>query len=232
MNQADICFDSEVYSGLSQDGFHILPGKLSVEECNQLRLLFEKDERFRNTINMTRYGFGQGTYRYFQYPLPTIIQSLRESLYSQLAPIANQWTKRLRLNFTYPEDHQTFLQNCHAQGQTKPTPLILRYRREDYNRLHQDLYGEIAFPFQVIFQLSQPGSEFSGGELVLTEQAPRRQTKVSVINLNQGDAVIIATQYFPRKGSRGDYRVQLKHGVSQIHRGERFSMGIIFHDAK
>ncbi|MDX2214463.1 MAG: 2OG-Fe(II) oxygenase [Oculatellaceae cyanobacterium bins.114] len=186
---------------------------------------------FRSRIVMEQYRFGQGEYQYFAYPLPTIVQNLRESLYPQLVSLSNRWHEALELKTRFPNESDRFLETCHQAGQTRPTPLLLKYETGDYNCLHQDLYGELTFPLQVAIALSQPGQDFMGGEFVLTEQKPRSQSRVHVLNLQQGDAVIFAVSHRPVQGTRGTYRVNLKHGVSSLHSGQRFCLGIIFHDA-
>jgi uncharacterized protein len=218
-------------SGLEEDGFAVIPGLNSAATCAALRALYDDDRHFRSTVVMARHGYGLGEYRYFRYPLPAAVQSLRESLYSALVPIANRWAERLNQDLRYPYSHAELVARCHAAGQARPTPLLLRYRRGDYNCLHQDVYGSLAFPFQVVNLLSEPGRDFEGGELVLVEQRPRRQSRPSVVPLRAGDAVVIATNHLPRAGKRGDYRATLKHGVSTVTRGERFTLGVIFHDA-
>ena len=180
---------------------------------------------------MARYGFGLGEYRYFCYPLPTQVQVLRENLYRMLAPLANCWAERLNDATRFPDTHVEYVAHCHAASQPRPTPLLLRYRSGDYNCLHQDIYGPCAFPFQVICLLSEPGRDFAGGELILVEQRPRRQSRASVLPLRAGDGVVIATNHVPRRGTRGYYRATLKHGVSTVTCGERFTLGVIFHDA-
>ena len=180
---------------------------------------------------MARFRFGQGEYQYFKYPLPPLVAELRESLYGKLAPTANEWMAALKLEGEFPETLNAFLQRCHARGQKRPTPLLLRYNKGDYNCLHQDLYGEIVFPFQVIFCLSQPEKEFAGGELLLVEQRPRAQSVGYAVRLSQGEAVVITTRYRPASGTRGHYRTNFRHGVSPILSGERYTLGIVFHDA-
>src|SRR5687768_6941932 len=181
---------------------------------------------------MARHGFGSGEYKYFAYPLPELIEALRAALYQRLAPVANRWNELLRIDMRYPQEHAEFLKLCHAAGQTRPTPLLLRYEAGDYNCLHQDLYGELAFPLQVAILLSEPGRDFSGGEFVLTEQRPRMQSRPEVVPLRQRDAVAFAVHHRPVQGTRGAYRVNLRHGVSRVRSGHRHTLGIIFHDAK
>jgi hypothetical protein len=180
---------------------------------------------------MSRHGFGQGEYRYFTYPLPPLVAQLRSSLYPHLAPIANEWSQRLAEDRRYPASLEAFLRSCHAAGQVKPTPLLLQYGPQDYNCLHQDLYGEWVFPLQLTVLLSQPGRDFTGGEFVLTEQRPRMQSRAEVVPLGQGDAVVFAVHHRPVRGTRGDYRVNLRHGVSRVRSGRRHTLGVIFHDA-
>lgn len=189
-------------------------------------------ERFRSRIDMARYRFGRGEYQYFAYPLPESVQRLRESLYIQLAPVANEWMSALKLPEDFPAGLDSFLKHCHARGQKRPTPLLLRYKTGDFNCLHQDVYGEVVFPFQVVIGLSRPGEEYSGGELLLVEQQPRAQSRGHSILLQQGEAVVITTRYRPVKGARGYYRTNLRHGVSPVLSGERYTLGIIFHDGK
>jgi hypothetical protein len=180
---------------------------------------------------MERHGFGKGEYRYFKYPLPGLIGGLRTALYPRLANVANEWNGRMGIDERFPNDHASFLERCHAAGQTRPTPLLLRYVQGDYNCLHQDLYGDLAFPIQVATLLSEPGIDFTGGEFVLTEQRPRMQSRAEVVPLRQGDAVVFAVNNRPVQGSKGNYRVKLRHGVSRVRSGERHTVGIIFHDA-
>ena len=188
--------------------------------------------RFRKRIVMASHGFGRGEYQYFAYPLPRVLQTLRETLYARLAPIANRWHERMRVDTRFPGTHAEFLARCHAAGQARPTPLLLRYGAGDFNCLHQDLYGEHVFPLQVAVLLSRPGQDFSGGEFVLTEQRPRMQSRVEVVRLEQGDAVVFAVNSRPVDGTRGSYRVNMRHGVSRLHGGQRHTLGLIFHDAK
>lgn len=216
---------------LDAQGWAVLPGLVGEAECDAIAALYDGDGGFRSRIVMARHGFGRGEYRYFAYPLPTIIHALRTGLYPHLAPIANLWHERMGLETRFPPTHQAFLERCHAAGQTRPTPLLLRYGPDDYNCLHQDLYGEHVFPLQVATLLSVPGRDFTGGEFVLTEHRPRMQTRASVVPLAGGDAVLFAVNSRPVRGTRGEYRVALRHGVSRIRDGRRHTLGIIFHDA-
>lgn len=204
---------------------------LSMHECAELRRLYGAPHQFRSKVIMARHGFGQGEYQYFAYPLPQPVADLRGAFYPRLAPLANQWAQRLGEERRFPDAHESFLEECHQAGQVRPTPLMLRYGPSDYNCLHQDLYGDIAFPFQVVFLLSAPGADFTGGELVLTEQRPRMQSRVHVIPLQVGAAAIFAVRHRPVQGTRGTYRTALRHGVSQVLSGERMTLGLIFHDA-
>jgi uncharacterized protein len=193
---------------------------------------YPDDKHFRSRVVMDRHGFGKGEYKYFSYPLPGIIGDLRTALYSRLVPIANAWNERMKLDLRYPVEHAEFLKLCHAAGQLRPTPLLLRYERGDYNCLHQDLYGELAFPLQVAILLSKPGEDFTGGEFVLNEQRPRMQSRAEVVPLEQGDAVAFAVHHRPVNGTRGVSRVNLRHGVSRLRTGCRYTAGVTFHDAK
>jgi uncharacterized protein len=199
--------------------------------CHELAELYSDDSRFRSRVVMSRHGFGQGEYKYFVYPLPPVVAELRTALYPHLAPVANEWSRRLGAERRYPPRLATFLEHCHAAGQVKPTPLLLQYGPEDYNCLHQDLYGEWVFPLQLTVLLSQPGRDFTGGEFVLTEQRPRMQSRAEVVPLGQGDGVVFAVHHRPVRGTRGDYRVNLRHGVSRVRSGRRHTLGVIFHDA-
>ena len=216
---------------LDQTGSATLPALLTSDECDEVSAMYGDDAAFRSTVVMERHGFGRGEYRYFAYPLPSPVQALRAALYPHLAPIANGWHERLRIETRFPLDHAEFLARCHAAGQARPTPLLLRYGAGDYNCLHQDLYGEHVFPLQVAVLLSATGVEFSGGEFVLTEQRPRMQSRVSVVPLAKGDAVIFAVNDRPVLGIRGEYRVKMRHGVSALRDGRRHTLGVIFHDA-
>ncbi|WP_166219267.1 2OG-Fe(II) oxygenase [Pseudomonas atagonensis] len=216
---------------LDQDGCAIIRSLLAAQTCDRLSDLYSQTEPFRSQVIMARHGFGRGEYKYFRYPLPTPVERLRTAMYSRLVPLANQWFERMSLPTRFPPSHSEFLQQCHAAGQLRPTPLLLQYGPQDYNCLHQDLYGERVFPLQVAILLSEPGQDFTGGEFVLTEQRPRMQSRPQVIDLKKGDAVIFAVNQRPVKGLRGDYRVTLRHGVSRLHSGNRHTLGIIFHDA-
>jgi uncharacterized protein len=210
----------------------MLPGLLDADECAAITVGYEDDTAFRSHVHMARHGFGRGEYRYYRYPLPDRIAALRESLYPSLAGIANRWHARMGNPVRFPDRHADFLARCHDAGQLRPTPLQLRYGPGDYNCLHQDLYGEHVFPLQVAILLSTPDTDFTGGEFVLTEQRPRMQSRVEVVPLTQGDAVVFAVNHRPVAGARGDYRVAMRHGVSTIRSGRRHTLGIIFHDAQ
>ena len=216
---------------LDSRGCAVLPSLLAPTSCRELAALYSDDGRFRSRVVMNRHGFGQGEYKYFAYPLPALVAELRTVLYAHLAPIANEWSRRLGKEQLYPASLEAFLERCHAAGQVKPTPLLLQYGPEDYNCLHQDLYGEWVFPLQLAVLLSQPGHDFTGGEFVLTEQRPRMQSRAEVVPLGQGDGVVFAVHHRPVRGTRGDYRVNLRHGVSRVRSGRRQTLGIIFHDA-
>lgn len=216
---------------LDRDGASIVPGLLAPDECDRIAGLYPDDAVFRSTVVMSRHGFGRGEYRYFAYPLPPQIHALRSALYPHLAPIANRWHERMSIETRFPGAHDEFLARCHAAGQARPTPLLLRYGPGDYNCLHQDRYGDHVFPLQVAILLSEPGVEFTGGELVLTEQRPRMQSRVAVMHVTKGDAVIFAVNIRPVAGTRGDYRVTMRHGVSALREGSRHTLGVIFHDA-
>jgi uncharacterized protein len=217
---------------LDAQGCAVLQGLLSPQECRALAALYADDKHFRSRVVMGRHGFGRGEYKYFAYPLPELIAELRPALYARLHDVANRWNEAMGIDIRYPEQHAAFLERCHAAGQTRPTPLLLQYGAGDYNCLHQDLYGEHVFPLQVAILLSEPGRDFSGGEFVLTEQRPRMQSRPEVVPLRQGDAVAFAVHVRPVQGTRGFYRVNLRHGVSRIRSGHRHTIGIIFHDAK
>ncbi|MDQ2776849.1 MAG: 2OG-Fe(II) oxygenase [Acidobacteriota bacterium] len=217
--------------GLNEQGSTMLSGVLSAEECRALAGMYSDDSLFRSRVVMGRHGFGRGEYKYFSYPLPEIIQGLRTALYRKLAPVANDWNLAMGIDIRYPAEHAEFIRRCHDAGQLRATPLLLQYGESDYNCLHQDLYGEHVFPIQVAFLLSEPGRDFTGGEFVLTEQRPRMQSRPEVVPLHQGDAVAFAVHHRPVQGSRGAYRVNLRHGVSRLRSGQRHTVGIIFHDA-
>jgi len=216
---------------LDEQGSALLQGVLSSEECDALAALYPEESIFRSRVVMARHGFGRGEYKYFNYPLPPLISSLRAVLYPRLAPVANRWNEVMGIEVRYPEKHADFLQRCHDAGQLRPTPLLLQYGTGDYNCLHQDLYGEHVFPIQVAILLSEPQRDFTGGEFVLTEQRPRMQSRPEVVPLRQGDAVAFAVHHRPVQGVRGTYRVNLRHGVSRLRSGQRHTVGIIFHDA-
>jgi hypothetical protein len=218
---------------LDERGFVLIPGLLTKNICKEVAGYYAEDHRFRSRIEMSRYSFGRGEYKYFNYPLPEIAQQLRASIYLQLTPLANQWNERLGGRAPpYPEQLSDFLERCHRAGQKRATPLLLKYGAGDFNCLHQDLYGAVFFPFQVTCFLSQHGKDFDGGEFVLAEQQPRRQSRVEVLTPEQGDAVIFSVHHRPVRGARGYYRANLRHGVSTVRSGERYTLGIIFHDAK
>ena len=216
---------------LDHKGWHVLPGFLSRTDCLDLRSAYAGQDLYRSTVVMQRHGFGKGEYRYYRYPLPPLVQTLRQTCYPPLATIANRWSEAMGQAIVYPTTHETFLAQCSLAEQSRPTPLILRYGAGDYNCLHQDLYGERHFPLQIAILLSEPGEEFEGGEFILVEQRPRMQSRAHVVLLRQGDAVIFAVNEAPRSGTRGTYRVKLRHGVSEVRSGERFTLGLIFHDA-
>ena len=217
---------------LDDGGNALIPDLLGASDCRTIASWYADDARFRSRVVMASHGFGRGEYQYFSYPLPQLVDSLRAALYPRLAPIANRWNERLRVAIRYPPTLARFLASCHEAGQTRPTPLLLQYGVGDYNCLHQDLYGEWVFPLQVTILLSQPGEDFTGGEFILTEQRPRMQSRPEVVPLQRGDAVIFAVHHRPVSGTRGVYRVNLRHGVSRLRSGHRHTLGVIFHDAK
>jgi hypothetical protein len=229
--RANACDWERVGKELDQVGNAVLPTLLSADECDALAELYPEEEPFRSRIVMARHGFGRGEYKYFRYPLPEPVASLRTALYPHLAPIATRWNDALGLGVRYPATHEEFLARCHAAGQSRPTPLLLRYGAGDYNCLHQDVYGEHVFPLQVAILLSEPGRDFTGGEFVMTEQRPRMQSRAEVVPLRKGDGVVFTVRNRPVQGTRGVYRVNLRHGVSRILSGVRHVVGIIFHDA-
>jgi hypothetical protein len=218
-------------SQLDAQGSAVVPRLMSRTECEGLAALYADDARFRSRVVMRRHGFGQGEYKYFSYPLPETVAALREALYPPLAAIANRWHAAMGSEVRFPDKHAAFLKRCHAAGQRRPTPLLLQYVAGDYNCLHQDLYGEHVFPLQLTVLLSEPGRDFTGGEFVMTEQRPRMQSRAEVVPLRQGDAVLFAVNERPVQGTRGAYRVKLRHGVSRVRSGQRHTAGIIFHDA-
>lgn len=218
---------------LSQRGYAVTAQLLSPEECASLTAMYGDESHFRSRIVMERYRFGVGDYKYFDNPLPEIITSLRTAAYPHLAVVANVWAENLdEKSPRFPEEHAAFLKICRKAGQTKPTPLLLHYEAGGYNCLHQDIYGEVAFPLQMVFLLGQQGRDWEGGEFILVEQVPRAQSKAEVVHADQGQAIIFTTRHRPVRGTRGYYRVNMKHGVSRVHRGTRYTLGIIFHDAK
>jgi hypothetical protein len=223
---------AEIASELDAQGCAVIEHLLTPQECGLLASLYPDDAHFRSRVVMGRHGFGRGEYKYFSYPLPDLIAELRPALYAPLSGAANRWNEAMGIGIRYPDQHGAFLKRCHAAGQTRPTPLLLQYGAGDYNCLHQDLYGEHVFPLQVAILLSEPGRDFSGGEFVLTEQRPRMQSRPEVVPLRQGDAVVFAVHHRPVQGTRGFYRVNLRHGVSRIRSGHRHTLGVIFHDAK
>ena len=219
-------------ASLDADGCAVIGSVLSSEDCESLAATYDDDARFRSRIVMARHGFGRGEYKYFAHPLPEAVASLRAGLYLGLRGIANRWNEAMGVGVRYPDAHAGFLERCHRAGQTKPTPLLLQYGEGDYNCLHQDLYGEHVFPLQVAFLLSAPGQDFTGGEFVLTEQRPRMQSRAEVVPLRQGDGVVFPVHHRPVRGTRGVYRVNMRHGVSRVRSGRRHTLGIIFHDAR
>jgi len=222
---------TDISDELHDKGFVVVKNVLNKEECDKLIAAFTVDKMYRKTINMERYRFGRGEYKYFQYPLPDIITELRENVYSYIAPVANRWMAELNLNKHFPLTHKEMKALCHENGQKKPTVLILKYGVDGFNTLHQDLYGDIYFPMQMVLMLDQIEEDYTGGEFVITEQIPRAQTKANVLKPNRGDLLIFTTNFRPVKGTKGYYRVKMKHGVSSLHSGNRHSLGVIFHDA-
>jgi hypothetical protein len=221
-----------VEAGLDANGYAVIGPLLTETECATLSAGFDIDTTFRNRVVMARHGYGAGEYRYYSYPLPELVETLRTALYARLAPIANRWQSALGRQSAYPPSHAAYLDQCHAAEQTRPTPLLLRYGAGDYNRLHQDLYGDLCFPLQAAFLLSRPGDDFEGGEFLLTEQRPRMQTRAEVVPLKQAEGVIFAVNQRPAPGPRGVSRVMMRHGVSRVRSGHRHTLGVIFHDAK
>jgi len=221
-----------VADALDAHGCAVTGPVLAPDDCASLASVYDQAAPFRSRIVMARHGFGRGEYKYFAYPLPDLVAALRAALYPPLAAIANRWNEQMGIATRYPAAHEAFLRRCHKAGQTKPTPLLLQYGAGDYNCLHQDLYGEHVFPLQVAFLLSAPGADFTGGEFVLTEQRPRMQSRAEVVPLRQGEGVIFPVHHRPVRGTRGTYRVNMRHGVSRLHTGHRHTLGVIFHDAK
>ena len=222
----------QVFRDLDAEGNAIIKGLISPDECDSVRGLYNNENLFRSHIVMERHGFGRGEYRYFRYPLPDLITTLRTSLYPHLVQIADRWNEALGFNVRFPPKHAEFIERCHRAGQTKPTPLLLKYGTDDYNCLHQDLYGEHVFPLQIAVLLSEPDKDFTGGEFVMTEQRPRMQSRPIVVPLRKGDAVVFAVNHRPVQGKKSVYRVNLRHGVSRLRSGTRLTLGIIFHDAQ
>jgi hypothetical protein len=222
----------QITTELDSQGCAVLKGLLTPDQCRAITTLYPDDTHFRSRIVMGRHGFGRGEYKYFAYPLPDLIAQLRPALYAYLQTVANRWNEAIGIDIRYPTSHAAFLKRCHEAGQARPTPLLLQYKAGDFNCLHQDLYGEHVFPLQVAILLSDPGADFTGGEFVLTEQRPRMQSRAEVVPLGRGDGVVFAVQNRPVAGTRGVYRVNLRHGVSRLRSGRRFALGVIFHDAK
>lgn len=220
-----------IKASLNSKGFACISNVVSVQECDKLQDLYTEGSLYRNVIDMQRYRFGKGEYKYFKYPLPSVIQNLREEFYGPLSEVANEWMDQLQLDLKYPETHRQLIDNCVKHHQVRPTSLILRYEAGGFNTLHQDLYGEVYFPFQIVFVLSEEGEDYEGGEFVLTEQIPRAQSKAVVLRLKKGDALIFTTNFRPVKGVKGYYRATMKHGISEVKSGVRYALGIIFHDA-
>lgn len=221
----DLAIDLNTY------GCATIKGLLSPEQCENISRLYPNDDPFRSHIHMARHGFGKGEYKYFSYPLPDLIKTLREGIYPMLAPIANGWNERMGLEPRFPAVHSDYIAQCHESGQDRPTPLLLQYVKDDFNCLHQDVYGDLLFPLQMAILLSRPEQDFTGGEFVLTEQRPRMQSRAEVVPLDQGDAVVFAVRNRPVAGSKRDYRVNMRHGVSRLKSGTRHTLGVIFHDA-
>ncbi len=222
---------TRIAAELDEQGWAILPGLVSGAGCEALAKLYDREDGFRSRVVMARHGFGRGEYRYFSYPLPGPVEKLRTGLYPHLAAIANGWQDRLGKTVQFPDTHADYIARCHAAGQARPTPLLLRYGPGDYNCLHQDLYGDEVFPLQVAVLLAEPGGDFTGGEFVLTEQRPRQQSRAMVVPLAKGDGAVFAVNSRPVKGARGDYQVKMRHGVSRLLTGQRRTLGLIFHDA-
>ena len=231
MSRIDELDWTAVAGDLDRQGWSVLPKLLTADQCDAISGMYGETPAFRSHVVMARHGFGRGEYRYFAYPLPDLVQKLRTGLYPRLAPVANAWLGRMGLPVRFPDMHAEFLERCHAAGQRRPTPLLLQYVPGDYNCLPQDLYGEHVFPLQVATLLSEPGEAFDGGEFVLTEQRPRMQSRAVVVPLAKGDAVVFAVHARPHRGTKSDYRVLMRHGISEVRSGRRHTVGIIFHDA-
>lgn len=216
---------------MHQNGYAIIPGLLDTEQCEDLKADYFNPKLYRKTVVMARHRFGLGEYKYFSYPLPDLIQTIRTSIYPHLAPIANAWFRALKIETQFPLEHSELLRQCHERGQQKATVLILKYGKGGFNTLHQDLYGDVYFPIQIVLFLNEPDNDFTGGEFVLTQQIPRAQSKAIVLKPRKGDLLIFTTNFKPEKGAKGYYRVNMKHGVSEVKEGKRHTLGIIFHDA-
>ena len=229
---AEVIAWERVYRDLDAEGNAVIKDLLASDECDEVRDLYQDENIFRSKIVMERHGFGRGEYKYFRYPLPELITTLRTSLYPHLVPIANRWNEAMGHDVRYPATHPEYITRCHEAGQKKPTPLILKYGPDDYNCLHQDLYGEHVFPLQIAILLSEPNKDFTGGEFVMTEQRPRMQSRPSVVSLRKGDGVVFAVNHRPVQGKKSVYRVTMRHGVSRLRSGGRYTLGIIFHDAQ
>jgi hypothetical protein len=228
---ADIDWQQTVTEEINEKGYALVSRFLPAQYCDELIDKYDYSDLYRKTIKMERHSFGLGEYKYFKYPLPDLIQTIRRAIYPKLVPVANAWMKMLNVERQFPDKFDELQRLCHDNNQTKPTVLILKYGKGGYNTLHQDLYGEIFFPFQLVFFLNEPDDDYTGGEFVLTQQTPREQSKAIVLRPYKGDMLIITTNFRPIKGSKGYYRAQMKHGVSEVHVGERHTLGIIFHDA-
>lgn len=229
---SELCDGEAIAAGLDRDGYAVVPGLLTRHGCDALAAAYDTENLYRNRVVMARHGFGEGEYRYYSYPLPEQVAALRGEFYPLLRPIANRWHASLDIATRYPAGIESWLARCERAGQRQPTPLLLKYGPGDHNCLHQDIYGEHMFPLQLAILLSQPGTDFTGGEFVLTEQRPRRQSRVEVVPLARGDGVVFPVNYRPRAGARGVYRATMRHGVSRVRSGNRFTLGIIFHDAR
>lgn len=221
----------EITKSMNDNGYVVIKKLLTGEQCDAAIQNYHNPNLYRKTVNMKRYRFGLGEYKYYNYPLPRLIEQLRTQIFPYLAPIANKWFKTLKIDVQFPETHKEFLKKCHENGQEKATALILQYSAGGFNTLHQDLYGEIYFPIQLVMFLNQAGKDYTGGQFVLTQQIPRAQSKAIVLQPDQGDVLIFSTNFKPEQGVRGPYRVSMKHGVSEVHSGERYTLGVIFHDA-